>query len=420
VDGLNANCSLRRNSDFVTITMIVDNRTGQDLRDVRGSSLQLDPEGGALFFDRTGPSPSSVASLRNGVSTTVTWTGRLSPGGTMGFSAFATATSPTGAIQTQLIDCGATGTSAGSFDPSAFSGECSISPRQDNGVITVSIRNASSETLGDVEAFFVSKTSTGTAGAFQLRGPAPRNISSLLPRDHRDFVFGANFLGDGTVTMRFQARSIRHNDEGVNTAVIECNATVGGDGGNLPDLGVNSQELHDSLRISTENFGPGSCALVEGCVDGSGDRKLLRFSTITPNYGPGDVFLGNTIGNPEFVYSACHNHYHFTEYADYRLLDLGGNIVARGHKQAFCLVDLVPPSQTGLSGDAHPQFDTCNFQGISAGWADDYNSNLDCQWIDITGVPSGRYVLEVQINPARVIREGNYSNNVGRSEVTVP
>jgi len=139
---------------------------------------------------------------------------------------------------------------------------------------------------------------------------------------------------------------------------------------------------------------------------------------VTPNFGPGDVFLGDPLGNPEFVYSSCHNHYHFQEYADYRLLDMGGNIVARGHKQAFCLVDLwqVP----GLGGNPRAQFPTCEFQGISAGWADIYHRGLDCQWIDITGVPSGRYVLEVQINPAHVIKEHDYSNNVGHAEVVVP
>ena len=69
-----------------------------------------------------------------------------------------------------------------------------------------------------------------------------------------------------------------------------------------------------------------------------------------------------------------------------------------------------------------PQFDHCGYQGISAGWADVYHRGLDCQWIDITGVPSGRYVLEVAINPAHVIQEHNYSNNDcdgrGRSPLT--
>ena len=37
-----------------------------------------------------------------------------------------------------------------------------------------------------------------------------------------------------------------------------------------------------------------------------------------------------------------------------------------------------------------------------------------------TGVPSGRYVLEVIINPAHVIQEHDYSNNSARTDVVIP
>ena len=43
------------------------------------------------------------------------------------------------------------------------------------------------------------------------------------------------------------------------------------------------------------------------------------------------------------------------------------------------------------------QYD-CDFQGISQGWSDSYGSGLDCQWVDITGVPEGDYLLEIRIN----------------------
>lgn len=416
--GLVASCSLRRTEDFVTVTMIVDNRSGADLRDVRASQLQLDADGGALIFDRAGPSPSNVSQLRSGVSTVFQWTGRLTPGGTMGFSAFATANSPSGPLQTPLTDCGVTGVDAGSFDPASFNGDCSISPGV-NGEISVQVRNGSREKLTDVEAAFISKDTTGSAGVFDLRGPAPRIVTSMAAGARRAFTFGGRFLGEGQVTMRFVGRGTRETHHRVETAEFECTANLGGQGGNLPDLTIDAGELQQSLVIDSRNFPPGDCALVEGCVDGPGVRKLLRFNTVTPNLGPGDVFLGDPLDNENFVYSACHNHYHFVDYADYRLLDMGGRVVARGHKQAFCLVDLwqVP----GLGGDPRPQFPTCEFQGISAGWADVYHRGLDCQWVDITAVPPGRYILEVEVNPVRVvIHESNYQNNVGRAEVIIP
>jgi len=190
----------------------------------------------------------------------------------------------------------------------------------------------------------------------------------------------------------------------------------------MPNITINPARLQASVSFKTQQFKPTDCAIVESCVSGSGKRSMLKFDVQTPNIGDADLYLGNPADHPElFIYSACHGHYHLLGYAIYELLKLdstpvkvGGNAVV-GHKQAFCLEDL---SQVDPS--AGPAKYTCSNQGISVGWSDVYGSYLDCQWIDITGVPSGRYVLEVQINPARVIREGNYSNNVGRSEVTVP
>jgi hypothetical protein len=416
--GLAATCSLRRTEDFVVVTMLVHNRSGIELKEISVSPLDLDPEGGALIFDRAGPIPNRLARLRDGASASFQWTARLTPGGTMGFSAFATAGSDRGPLQTPMTDCGVTGVAPGTFDPSTFNGECSINPGTD-GQVTVSVRNASRETLTEVDVAMVSRAATGSAGTFEVQGPAPRVVSSMPSGSRREFIFGAKITGDGTVTLRFIAHGSRPTHQRVDSAQFECTATVGREGGGgLPDLAVDAGALRSSLSLETRTFPSGDCAVVERCVNGTGPRRLLKFSTVTPNYGPGDVFMGSPFDNPRFIYSACHDHFHFEQYADYRLLDMSGNVVSRGHKQAFCLVDLWP--LPGGGGDPRPQFPHCNFQGISAGWADIYHSGLDCQWVDVTGVPSGRYVLEVEINPARVIQEHNYGNNVGRAEVTIP
>ncbi len=178
----------------------------------------------------------------------------------------------------------------------------------------------------------------------------------------------------------------------------------------LPDLTVDTQGLISSLELVTLNFDANSCVMVEGCIAQPGDRRLLRFDTTTPNIGQVDMVLGSPTNNPLFEFSPCHGHHHFTSYANYRLLRTDGSVAATGHKQAFCLMDTTP-----VSGGAGRGYN-CGNQGISAGWADTYGAGLDCQWVDVTGVPAGDYTLEVAINNLQILAEESYANNT----VTVP
>jgi hypothetical protein len=66
-----------------------------------------------------------------------------------------------------------------------------------------------------------------------------------------------------------------------------------------PDLIIDRGLLASSLRFETKMFNSRSCAVEEGCVLGSGKRKLLRFSVATPNVGDGDLVLGNPADRPD-------------------------------------------------------------------------------------------------------------------------
>jgi hypothetical protein len=195
-----------------------------------------------------------------------------------------------------------------------------------------------------------------------------------------------------------------------------CRLLGAGESCPLPDLTVSDAAAISSLRISTENFAAASCALVEGCVDAPGERRLLRFSTQTPNLGTADMVLGDPTEVPGFEFSACHGHYHFEGYAAYELTDASGTVVATGHKQAFCLLD---SNRVLSTASTTPRF-SCSFQGIQAGWADTYGSGLDCQWVDITDVPAGDYQLRIEINPEHTLPESDYSNNAVSIPVTIP
>ncbi|MBI5513129.1 MAG: PQQ-dependent sugar dehydrogenase [Deltaproteobacteria bacterium] len=192
------------------------------------------------------------------------------------------------------------------------------------------------------------------------------------------------------------------------------------DAGPLPNL---VPRIGPEIEVQEARLDSASCEVEEGCTV-PGRRRLLRFDLSTPNLGPGDLHLGApTTGerpDPRFEWGACHEHWHLRGYADYRLMDRAGNEVGRGHKQSFCLMDSDrDPTLPGRNVEPEEQY-SCEDQGIHAGWLDLYARSLDCQYVDISGVPPGRYRLRVRINVDRVVEEASYDDNEVVQEVDVP
>jgi hypothetical protein len=191
-------------------------------------------------------------------------------------------------------------------------------------------------------------------------------------------------------------------------------------GGALPDLIIWGDAAQPT--VITRTFSSKDCEVVEGC-EPVGQRTLLSFTTETRNIGSGDLIMGDPSTNSLFYWATCHQHWHFEQFCEYNLLDVSNNIVATGHKVGFCLEDV-----HSWSPDANPEkLFTCSYQGIQAGWADVYNGStpalpngLPCQYIDITGVPPGNYVLQMIVNPDNVLPESNTANNETRVPVTIP
>lgn len=189
------------------------------------------------------------------------------------------------------------------------------------------------------------------------------------------------------------------------------------DDGSCPAADIWVDESRAALSVEWREFPTDDCAIAEGCVDGAGWRRLLKFATWTPNTGTADLYLGppsDTVGY--FEYSPCHDHYHFDSYARYELRAADGTVVASGHKQAFCLLDFYRYPGT-MSGGARY---TCSNQGIQMGWQDVYGEHLDCQWVDVTAVAPGDYVLRIEVNFLHMLNESDYTNNLAEIPVTIP
>jgi hypothetical protein len=187
----------------------------------------------------------------------------------------------------------------------------------------------------------------------------------------------------------------------------------------LPDMLVDRALLANEIVISKRVFPETSCAIEEACVGGSGARRLLRFTFGSVNQGNAPFVGGDPTEKPTlYFFSPCHAHYHFSRLATYELLDSWNRTVVLGRKAGYCLLDAEPKTDTPWR-PCLPQFD-CTNQGISPGWSDIYGNALDCQWLDITGVPPGTYKLRVGVNPYRVFAERSYANNLATHTFEIP
>ena len=178
-----------------------------------------------------------------------------------------------------------------------------------------------------------------------------------------------------------------------------------------PDLIVVEDAIVNSIYATDMEVSESDCYITEGCLNGYGDREIVRFTTHIKNIGDLDYYIGspNDNANNQFEWGDCHNHWHHNGYAKYDLFTLDGQYIPIGFKNGFCVMDLE------CSGGGSAQYG-CSTMGISAGCGDIYSSGLSCQWIDVTGVEDGTYFLLVRANwefiPDALGRdETDYSNN---------
>ncbi|HSP77350.1 MAG TPA: lysyl oxidase family protein [Myxococcaceae bacterium] len=188
----------------------------------------------------------------------------------------------------------------------------------------------------------------------------------------------------------------------------------GGDG--KPDVTVDGDVLARTLYVDRRSFDAGSCEVVEGCVLGTGERKLLRFSVSIPNLGSGSVTIPSPEQAPElYQFDACHQHDHLVGFARYELLNPEGSVATVGRKQGFYMVDMAP-----YCGDAGPAtYPMDGSQSISPGWADVYSADYSCQWLDITDVPDGTYSLRVAVDENDLIDEQDTLPNFAEVRVKI-
>jgi hypothetical protein len=133
-------------------------------------------------------------------------------------------------------------------------------------------------------------------------------------------------------------------------------------------------------------------------------------------------------GTLEYDTRDGHEHWHFTDFARYRLLNEDKKEAVRSGKEAFCLaptdgIDLTvtaakwKPADTGLATACGSASSIAIRETLDSGWGDTYVQSLPGQSFDITKVPNGTYYIEVAANPEHRLYETSTKNNVSLRKV---
>jgi hypothetical protein len=322
-----------------------------------------------------------------------------------------------------------------------------------------------SRTLGDNLKLFVYRDGVLVAKSDGIISTA-QSVIVPGPANGAHQIYAAYDPGDGTTSL---STSVQYDG----LVQVEYQPNVVPVRRLMPDLVVRPQRnvSFDPGGIFFDEVSADhpSCYVSEVLEEGA--ETCLRFDQVFANIGVGPLELRFDVPvvpegdpKPELVdssqriywsdghaddrfagvveYHVVHDHYHFESFgvsrlwtvAEWKKKDLlrqrnhspRESMVRTGRKVSFCLADIEIDSWA-KQGDGPRTYNApeCLFpyassdgtdhfvQGITNGWADVYDWYLPDQYMDVTGVADGVYILETVADPDNGLLEANESNNCG-------
>jgi hypothetical protein len=193
----------------------------------------------------------------------------------------------------------------------------------------------------------------------------------------------------------------------------------------LPAYGIatSHERGRDYLQFGADVWDRGPASLVVEGFRPVGEDRMDAYQYFLED----GVVVGRApVGSFHFDRRDGHQHWHFLQFARYRLLD-SSQVAIRSRKQSFCLAPTDPIDLTVDGAIWRPDrldFSQCGSptsiwirEVLPAGWGDTYYQWVPGQSFNITTVPNGSYWIEVRANPAGALFDADPSNDVELREV---
>lgn len=193
----------------------------------------------------------------------------------------------------------------------------------------------------------------------------------------------------------------------------------------LPAYGIaiGHERRRDYLQFGADVWNRGPASLVVEGFRAPGEDRMDAYQYFLDD---GAVVGRAPVGSFDYDDRLGHQHWHFLQFARYRLLD-ASQVAIRSRKQAFCLAPTDPidlsvdgaiwrPDQVGFS-QCGGSTSIWIREVLPTGWGDTYYQSVPGQSFDITDLPNGSYWIEVHANPAGVLFDADASNDLELREV---
>jgi hypothetical protein len=165
-----------------------------------------------------------------------------------------------------------------------------------------------------------------------------------------------------------------------------------------------------------DNIGLGTSELVG--VRPPGQKRMIGTQRV--HLANGKVRTYRDVAQFRYTNSPPHHHWHLMRFDSFELRTPDGRTLVRDRKSGFCLADhwgaapgYWPGRRPHFLGDCeqyHPEA-TRVVMGTTPGYTDRYPAFFHGQNVDITGIPTGTYVLTHRVNASMLLRELRYDND---------